>query len=283
MLLLAVAALLLSGCSQVRTTSPVEPVSREYKLLLDPARFDNTRINATIGELDRLAREAALASGVAYEGSLVPFRATREVAFLDVPGQCSLRQRDLVLRLRSKKKKTTATLKYRTPLPAAIAGASNPWQQNASEIPVEVDITPPYDPVWSQSLSRKVRPGGLKNLRDLHALFPAASSLAETQETRLAIVGNSPIREEVRGKALLDLGSNGNMSLSLWYRADGDARPVIAELSFKYERGKQDTSDEKRARKLFEALQQLEGWISPRSMTKTAFIYASSTGFCEQE
>jgi hypothetical protein len=282
LLLLVVVALFLSGCLQLRTTPPVEPASREYKLLLEPARFDKSGIEETLAELDRLAADAAQQSGVAYEGSLWKPLRTRQVAFLDVPGDCTLRNNDLVLRLRSRGSKTTATLKYRTPHLSAIATANNPLLNDASRN-IEVDLKPPHDSIYSQSLSAKTGPGGLKTLGDLYTLFPVTRSLPEAPDTKLAIVGKAPVREEVRGKASLDLGSKSSMSLSLWYRTDGDTRPVIAELSFKYATGKNAVSDEQRARKLFVALQRLEGWISPQSMTKTAFIYASSAGFCEQE
>jgi hypothetical protein len=281
MLFAALLALLLSGCSLVRTTAPVEPASREYKLLLDPARFGNARITASIDELDRLAAAAALSSGVAYEGSLREPARTRSVAFLDVPGKCTLRNNDLVLRLRSKGSKTTATLKYRTPSLSAITAAGNPLQEEARG-DVEVDLKPPHESIYSQSLSKKIKPGSLETLGDLYALFPVTASLREAPDTRLAVVGLTPVREEVRGKVVLDLGSGRSMSLSLWYRAVNETRPVIAELSFKYAIWEQDRADEKRARRLFETLQQLEEWVSPLSMTKTAFIYAASPGFCEQ-
>lgn len=281
LVLLAVVALLLSGCLQLRTTPPVEPASREYKLLLDPARFDKSGIEETLAELDRLAADAALQSGVAYEGSLRKTVRTRQVTFLDVPGKCTLRKNNLVLRLRSKGSKTTATLKYRTPHLSAIATANNPLQDNASGN-IEVDLKPPHDSIYSQSLSKKVSPGEPEKLGDLYRLFPVTASLNELPDIRLAVVGKSPVREEVRGKVRLDLGSKSSMSLSLWYHPGNDTAPVIAELSFKYATGKSDASDQERARRLFEKLQQLEGWISPLSMTKTAFLYASSPGFCER-
>ena len=113
-------------------------------------------------------------------------------------------------------------------------------------------------------------------------LFPSLRALQENPDTGLATVGN-PVHEEVRGKVSLGLGSNGSMSLSLWYHAKGDTRPAVAELSFKYATVKNSTADEKRARMLFNELQTLEGWLSPLPMTKTAFVYASTPGFCGQE
>jgi hypothetical protein len=273
--------LLPAGCMLERASPSPEPASREYKLLLDPARFDKSGIEETLAELDRLAADAALQSGVTYEGSLRKPVRTRQVTFLDVPGNCTLRKNNLVLRLRSKDSKTTATLKYRTPHLSAIATANNPLQDNASGN-IEVDLKPPHDSIYSQSLSKKVSPGELAKLGDLYRLFPVTASLNELPDTRLAVVGKSPVREEVRGKIRLDLGSKSSMSLSLWYRAANDTEPVIAELSFKYATGKSDASDQERARRLFEKLQQPEGWISPLSMTKTAFLYASSPGFCER-
>ena len=280
LLFVAVAMLLLSGCMQARSPAPVEPASREYKLLLDPLRFDRSRITASIGQLDRLAAAAAQKSGVAYEGSLRKSVRTREVAFLDVPGKCTLRKNDLVLRLRSKGSKTSVTLKYRT----GKTGLTDSRSPGAGiESALEVDITPPHETVYSRSLSAKRGNNPLQNLGDLHALFPVTETLREVPDTRLAVVGKRPVHEEVRGKAGLDLGSGGSMSLSLWYRTEGDTRPMIAELSFKYATGKNMTADEARARMLFDELQQLEGWLSPSAMTKTAFLYASSPGFCEQE
>ena len=272
--------LLLSGCMQVRSTSPVEPASREYKLLLDPARFDDARITASIKELDRLVADAADRSGVVYEGNLQKPVRTREVAFLDVPGKCTLRKNNLVLRLRSKGMKRSATLKYRTGNTGLVDNRS-PGADIGSAL--EVDITPPHETVYSRSLSVKIGSNALQNLGDLHALLPVTVALREVPGTRLAVIGETSIHEEVRGKASLDLGSGGSMSLSLWYRTEGDTRPMIAELSFKYATGKNNAADEQRARSLFGQLQTLEGWLSPLAMTKTAFLYASTPGFCEQE
>ena len=282
LLFAAVVALLLPACLNERASAPVEPASREYKLLLEPYLFDRSRFTATLHELDRLARNAAKRSGVACDGSLARLATTREVAFLDVPGKCTLRQKGLVLRLRSKGKKTTATLKYRTPHHAAIMLAENPLRWNAEESALEVDFKPPHESIYSHSLSEKTEPDGLQKLGDIHALFPSIRALQENPDTRLATVGN-PVHEKVHGKVSLDLGSNGSMSLSLWYHATGDTRPAVAELSFKYATGKNSAADEKRARILFAELQRLEGWLSPLAMTKTAFVYASSPGFCKQE
>ena len=276
-----VAVLLLSGCMQLRTTSPAEPASREYKLLLDPALFDRSRITANINKLDRLAADAAHRTGVVYAGGLQEPVRTRQVTFLDVQGECILRQKGLVLRLRSKGKKTTATLKYRTPNRAAITGTDNPLHRDTAESALEVDLKPPHESIYSLSMSAKTEPAKLQTLSDIHELFPSLRVLHENSDNMLSTVGN-PVHEEVRGRVSLDLGSKSGMSLSLWYRTQGDARPVIAELSFKYATGKDNAADEERARELFAELQALEGWLSPLAMTKTAFIYATSPGFCEQ-
>ena len=175
----------------------------------------------------------------------------------------------------------TATLKYRTPQLSGIAAASNPLQEEAGN-DVEVDLKPPHDSIYSQSLSAKIKPGELKTLGDLYALFPVTGSLREAPDTKLAVVGKTRIREQVRGKTLLDIGSSSSMSLSFWYHPNDKRRPVMAELSFRYETVKNDAENEARAQRLFEELQALDGWVSPHSMTKTAFIYAFSTGFCEQ-
>ena len=280
-LFVALAVLLLPACLNERASAPVESTSREYKLLLESHLFDRSRITATLHELDRLARNTAKQSGVTYDGSLAQLAMTREVAFLDVPGNCTLRQKGLVLRLRSKGKKTTATLKYRTPHHTAIMGAGNPLHRNTEESAIEVDLKPPHESIYSQSVSAKTEPGKLKKLGDIHVLFPSLHALQENPDTGLTTVGN-PVHEEVRGKVSLGLGSNGSMSLSLWYHAKGDTRPAVAELSFKYATVKNSTADEKRARMLFNELQMLEGWLSPLAMTKTAFIYASNPGFCEE-
>ena len=279
LLFLVPVMLLSAGCAPERATPSPELASREYKLLLDPARFEKSVMRDSLAELDKLAAAAAHRSGVAYEGSLLKPVRTREVVFLDVPGKCTLRKNDLVLRLRSRGTKTTATLKYRTGK-TGLTNNRSPWA--GIESALEADITPPHETVYSRSLSAKRGNNRLQNLGDLYTLFPVTRSLREAPETKLAIVGKTPVREEVRGKVQLDLGSKSSMSLSLWYNAGNDTEPVIAELSFKYATGRNAVSDEQHARTLFVALQQLEGWISPLSMTKTAFLYASSPGFCEQ-
>ncbi|MGD8265557.1 MAG: hypothetical protein PVH09_03270 [Chromatiales bacterium] len=282
LLMTALLPVLLTGCQLLPSLSTPEPASREYKLLLELDRFDRSRMTTSINEIDRLAAVAALRSGVTYAGSLREPVRTREVAFLDVPGKCSLRQQGLVLRLRSKGSKTTATLKYRTPQLSGIAAASNPLQEEAGNA-VEVDLKPPHDSIYSQSLSAKIKPGELKTLGDLYALFPVTGSLRKASDTKLAIVGKTRIREQVRGKALLDIGSSSSMSLSFWYHPNDKRRPVIAELSFRYETVNNDAENEARAQRLFEELQALDGWVSPLSMTKTAFLYSSSPDFCEEE
>jgi hypothetical protein len=258
------------------------PDSYEYKLLLDPARFHASRLKHAIATLDGYVRESAARAGIAYRGTLTRLKGVRDIAFLDVPGKCTLRKANYVLRLRTKETRLLATLKFRSLDAIAVAAASMRPADEAAKSKFEKDIKPPDEHVYSKSMTRPVNAGDLQNPAALSRLFPPLRSIEIQPLGKLAIVGDVQIHEHVWGKTGLDFGDRkGSMSLTLWYRAADDATPAVAELSFRYAGSGSDKAGVERASRLFERLQRLQ-WAMPESETKTAYVYRLAAGFCEE-
>ena len=119
------------------------PDSYEYKLLLDPELFGASRLDNAIATLDSRAREAAARAGVGYRGALNRLKKVRDVAFLDVPGECTLRKASYVLRLRTGGTQRLATLKFRSQDAIAVAAASMQPGDESAKSRYEEDIKPP--------------------------------------------------------------------------------------------------------------------------------------------
>lgn len=272
------------GLATQAPKSKATPVgSRELKVLLDGDAFAEVdealpALQDDILELvDELGRDAS--------GTLTELDKERRVAFLDVPGSCPLRDSGYIVRERADGNKRDATLKFRSPDRYLAAAAKMSARADLdAETKLEEDTSPPYTGAFSHSTKVKL-PSSLTitTVDDLTELFPGVASLELDPETPLAPVGGLLMQERVYGPLEIDLGKHeAEMTLTLWYASEADTTPVVAELSFKYEAADEayEPKSVRRAKALYEMIQNLDSWIAPDSVTKTTFVYDAAPEFC---
>jgi hypothetical protein len=267
------------------TREPLGISSREHKVLLDPARFSGDAV-AALGALN--ARVVALVADELereHEGSLGELDKARRVRFYDVPGSCALHLGDFALRERVDGAKAEVMLKFRSPdrylaMDADVAPASG----FDSETKLEEDITPPYQIFFSRSSTIELgKELALERFDQAVDLFPGLQPVAPLRSS-LSVVGGLEVDERVYGELHVDLGKlEADLEVSLWYLDQAPDVPKVAELSFKYksESESYDPESVRRAMKLFDGLQHLDGWIATSSITKTAFVYGYDASFCD--
>jgi hypothetical protein len=146
----------------------------------------------------------------------------------------------------------------------------------------EQDLKPPYVSIFSRSTKAEIDHDlAIESLADVTELFPGLEA-AELGDAVLAPVGGLTVEELVLGELAIDFGKEeADMSITLWYA--GGELPEVAELSFKYKSKSEnyDAKSVRRAKALFHQLQELDAWVAPESLTKTAFVYADDPSFCE--
>jgi hypothetical protein len=276
--------------------------SREYKLMLEPAKFSSAPQPA-VDQLwnsikraiaDRLDRQNN--GDVRHDGEFKP-KPERFVVFRDT-GSCVLDANGYSLRerLRAGNGKRELTLKFRSP---DIFLAAQSWIANAGEdVKFEEDIAPltirtvtaageratfaqppTMRSLFSQSATQEIDSGrAINSLPDLIALYrelgPALRRVGVGGgELQAPLLPGQQFRERVFSGAEVDLGENADaeFDISLWY-GTSPTEPELAELSFKYKLRKGDVaaSTARRAMTLFTTLQQhLGDWASPAHETKT--------------
>jgi hypothetical protein len=295
-----------------------ETDGREYKLMLVASRFAGPDPEDTIrqfwtGELVPLVARSLDPEGDRDEIDSEDLELDEErlVRFYDTPG-CDLRKAGFILRVRVDAPKgvpsddePTATLKFRSPDPAIAAES----RLSGDDPKFEADISPviatgrledgqefavvnrsavmriQYSRSTKQDIVDDDQPGRIGDLYDLFdGLRGRLDGLDEA--TALALVSGFTAFERVYDVAEIDLGRkvDAEVGVTLWYDHDGGLldRPVVAELSFKFEMPDPDQLDPdvpRRALALFEGLQSLGGWFDPGSDTKTAFAYGVAD-FC---
>jgi hypothetical protein len=294
----------LEGVSPARTARGLRLDSREYKLMLDPAKFVGARKliverlwDEVITDIIATRLDRRNNGKLRHKKKLTP-GPERHVVFRDTEGGL-LNANGYLLRerMRVRDGRRELTVKFRTP---DIFQAAQSWIVAADDAEFEEDIAPlirrTFTPagevhvafaqpptmrsLFSQSATVGIEKDfAIRSLRDVIGLFPGfATALRrigiDEEIVRTRLRSGERVHELVFNGALVDLGENvdAEFDLTLWY-ADETAEPMVAELSFKYatNNGAVPGGVARRAMILFQALQDTLGdWASPERETKTS-------------
>jgi hypothetical protein len=262
--------------------------SREYKLMLKAARFegDEAALNKAAATLWSDLAAIVVPHSVALSGTDDIARRRRQVRFLDTADRW-LRSRDYVLRERIDldEDERQITLKFRHPDRYISQDRDMmPAKGHEPDIKFEEDIKPPFTAVFSFSSDVLVpKDHELASLTDAAALYPGLPEDAGEfpEDSSLVVVGDFTAFERVLKGTSFQIRKDPEVlaecSLTLWYGAESDPRPRVAEFSFKYEDADEGYTAKmsRRAFDAFAAIQSKAGdWIDGASMTKTAYAYA---------
>lgn len=263
--------------------------TREYKLLLNPTLFTSateaTKVSDYFSSFTAVI-ETAIARDVS--GSLTLDK-TRTVKFYDTAGTCVLDDLGYIFRERIENSQSEVTLKFRSPDSYIADFEDLSASSNQAETKLEADIGSkagnPFNIVYGHSTTSP-NTRTINNLEDINVHFPGFdTNYALADSTTLTLVGNLSIYERVYDGGTIDLGSiDAEVSVTLWYTSvpTGAQKPVLVEVSFKYEDASADYTKAvvNRAKQSFEAMQTLSNWNSTSSVTKTQFVYQYNPAFC---
>jgi hypothetical protein len=294
--------------------------SREYKLILDSAKFAGANPTNIVNEFWHQVltpiieqRLDSRANGKPRHKANFELDKERHVAFRDAKN-CILTVNGYALRERTKLKggvpdasTREITLKFRTPDLFLAAMAPFGGASDNAKSKLEEDVTPEVErragplgsivvafaeppgmrSLFSASVSQRIEAdASVTSLRDVMELHPGLEKTlhrADGDPVSAVLVSGASFHELVFSGALVDLGAetNAEFDLTLWYRpgAAFALRPVIAELSFKYDtdQGRVAEPVARRAFSLFRAMQeQLGDWTSPEHQTKTSMALPPS-------
>ncbi|HEY8939941.1 MAG TPA: hypothetical protein VIM59_07130 [Cellvibrio sp.] len=263
--------------------------TREYKLLLNPTLFTSateaTKVSDYFSSFTAVI-ETAIARDVS--GSLTLDK-TRTVKFYDTAGTCVLDDLGYIFRERIENSQSEVTLKFRSPDSYIADFEDLSASSNQAETKLEADIGSkagnPFNIVYGHSTTSP-NTRTINNLEDINVHFPGFdTNYALADSTTLTLVGNLSIYERVYDGGTIDLGSiDAEVSVTLWYTSmpTGAQKPVVVEVSFKYEDASADYTKAvvNRAKQSFEAIQSLSNWNSTSSVTKTQFVYQYNPAFC---
>ncbi len=263
--------------------------TREYKLLLNPNLFtsatESTKANEYFTSFTSVV-ESAIARDVS--GSLTLDK-TRTVKFYDTAGSCLLDDLGYIFRDRIENSQSEVTLKFRSPDPYIADFEDLSASSNQAETKLEADIgsktSNPFNIVYGHSTTSP-NTRTINDFEDINVHFPGFDSNYNISDsTALSLVGNLSIYERVYDGGLIDLGSiDAEVSLTFWYTSipSGSQKPVVVEVSFKYEDASADYTKAvvNRAKQSFDAMLGLTSWNSTSSVTKTQFVYQYNPSFC---
>lgn len=260
--------------------------SREYKILLQPARFSGNAEQAKaqtdkfLADFNAELKKQGLTAVVEKK-----FKAdkVRTVSFYDTPGTCKLKAENYVARERTEanSSKREVMMKRRTNTLAELDGITLAGAYPNASTKVELDIIP-GKAMYSISAKKTVSNETLDSIATLDKLFPdlrknfkQTGSLAKV--SGLAVIDHSFSEPELK----LD-GQSFNFDMSIWYVKD-ETKPVIVELSYKITEptGKFSRASLKNADKIMNAIAGMSQWAAPKSVMKTAWVYQYQPNFCK--
>jgi hypothetical protein len=263
-------------------------VSREYKVMLRPARFDGDekRLLKTADALWRDFRRSAADVVIDTGGRLAEVKARRLITFFDTSDQ-DLNQAGYIFRQRDDVDggNREITLKFRhADRYVAQSRDMKSARRPKARTKFEEDIKGPFISLYSFSTTLGVDDGtALTTLGEIARLFPdIRERLHEFRPNRtLAAVNHFTAREVVIAGGRLQIGRTPKIvaecALVVWYNDKGrHDKPVAVELSFRYgdKAGNYGGGMSRRAFDVFHALpKKLTGWVDPKPRTKTAFVY----------
>jgi hypothetical protein len=287
----------------------IELDSREYKLMLEPARFAGDAPEQTVGRFvrEQLAPAVHRSFGDEAADELkekgLDLDERRSVRFWDT-ASCALIKSGFALRERvglSKDghpvSKPEITLKFRSSdlflaasmQLAANAGANGVKSKFEEDIGTVAVRTASGDAIVAmprssrsqfsrstrQTVDRQAVPRTLKDVEDLYPKFDEDLRLVAGESALSATLAPSPAyRELVYRSSMIDLAKDTKtrFALTIWYEGTANRdTPALAEISFAYDTDDGAVSAEaaRRARDLFLVLQDLD-WADAGSPTKTA-------------
>ena len=263
-------------------------VSREYKVMLRPGRFegDEKKLLGTTGlvwnDFSKLTAGVALGT----KGDLAAIATRRIVTFLDTAKR-HLNAANYIFRERRnlESAEREVTLKLRHPdRHFAQARDMRAKGGKRARTKFEEDIKAPFLSLYSFSTTIAIgQDKTFDTLKDVARLFPDIGQRIDgfNDDRALIVVNGFAARELVVGGASVQLGKTPSVdaecALIVWYDDKGRLDvPIAVELSYRYaDKGERyGGTMARRAFDLFELLpEKLEKWVAPRSRTKTALVY----------
>ncbi|MBP0016172.1 MAG: hypothetical protein J7647_01290 [Cyanobacteria bacterium SBLK] len=263
-------------------------ISREYKIMLKAEKFrGDTQKLFSVSSLFWQEFKTCISQLVPeVEGELNRIEKNRTIKFFDTSEKL-LRTNNYVFRERIDldEKTREVTLKFRHP-DRYISQDRNMDARKKSngKTKFEEDIKPEFLKLYSFSTKQEIADKTpLDTLGDVDELYPDIDNKIDEfkKDTELHLVGDFIAREIViEGGGFTVRKSpvvKSECALVVWYDFKGDPHvPVLVEFSFKYEDEKEEYTVKmaQRAYDVFQALQTMEEWIDPDSMTKTAYVYS---------
>lgn len=286
--------------------APLRVTSREYKTMLDAARFqgDETAMLATAGTFwNAFAHQVRDLVRLQEGQALNEIAKRRLIRFHDArttnagPGaEYRLRSNGYVLRERTnlKGKKREVKLKYRHP-DRYVAESRSMKPDNKDEVRTKfeedvksIDAAPPFLSLYSFAAKRRIGRQPLEAMRDPVKFFPSLKTWLDTYDKKepLEPVGGFTAQELVitGGHVSLPPDVAVECALVVWYdqTADPQIQPKVVEFSFRYGDDEESYSGETAlaAYRVFARLQEelTDSWVSRDTPTKTAFVYGLSHG-----
>lgn len=263
-------------------------ISREYKIMLKAEKFqgDTPKIFAASSLFWQEFKTRISQIVPEVEGDLNRFEKNRTIKFFDTSEKL-LRTSNYVFRERIDldAKTREVTLKFRHP-DRYISQDRNmdARKQSKGKTKFEEDIKPEFLKLYSFSTKQEISDKtSLATLRDIDKLYPDIESKIDAfnKDTDLYLVGDFIARETVIEGAGFTIRKSpvvkSECALIIWCDCKEDPHvPLLVEFSFKYEDEKEEYTKKmaQRAYDVFQALQKMEDWIDPDSMTKTAYVYS---------
>lgn len=266
-------------------------VSREYKLMLHPAKFAGSeqRLLAVAGEFWGELVGAIAPFVVRADGALDTISKHRLVSFLDSRAG-HLWAGGYVLRLRRtlEGSRPEVTLKFRHPDRYLAESRQMKSRRIRATIKFEEDIKPPFTSLYGFSTRGRV---GRKNVPETldaaYAFFPdLPKRLGKINGSpKLRAVNGFTAREMVLTGPILTIGTKPRAeiecALIVWYdHQPASHSPVAVEFSFRYGNttGRYTGKIARRAYTIFETLQHnLPEWLDTNTTTKTALVFGCVT------
>ncbi|MEA5472404.1 hypothetical protein [Spirulina sp. 06S082] len=262
-------------------------ISREYKIMLKAEKFQGeTAIFLAASALFWQNFKTNISEIVPeIKGNLDRIEKNRLIKFYDTKEKL-LRTNNYVFRERIDidENSQEVTLKFRHP-DRYISQDRNmdARKKNKGTTKFEEDIKPDFLKLYSFSTKQKVsETKTLQTLNDISNLYPdIENKIPEFKKDReIVLVGDFVARETVITNAQFTIRKSplvkADCALVVWRDREINPHiPLLVEFSFKYEDEKEEYTYKmaQRAYDVFQALQKMEDWIDPNSMTKTAYVY----------
>lgn len=272
----------------------LEVTSREYKIMLKASRFrgDEAKLLEEAEGFWQVFRRAIAPIVIDTSGDFDTVEKRRFIRFHDTD-TLRLRANGYVFRERTDaiSNEREVTLKFRHEDRYFSQDRNmSAKDDDEGETKFEEDIKPPFQKLYSYSTKQPISSTRkLNRMNDPGRLYPGLRKRLDhyDKDEALHVVGKDEgftAKELVITGAEFRIGNKGQdkteCALVAWYKADGDLkRPVLVEMSFRYgdDHEKYKGRKVKRAYDAFMQLQALNDWVSPRSKTKTAYVFSLET------